>query len=277
MIRNRRKAFIVSAALVGGAMLMTACGQGDDSAGAGKASNAVDATAAAKKAGAKGVSGTFAGGTVEYLAQGTYVVSAPGKQDQQFWIADDTKIYGAGTICGDAASKADAPCTEANLKAATKGGRSVEADVVMKDGAATQVMERRASAGSSGSAGTSGSGNGSGSGSGEASGSGETVVEGIDKGKGVNGTWYGIVKYMAPGKYEVSGASANGSGGEAQVFYLAEDTVILGGGEICGEAGSKVDAPCEEADLQASAKSGVEAEVVVRNGIATKITDGELL
>jgi hypothetical protein len=272
MIRNRRKAFIVSAALVGGAMLMTACGQGD-SAGAGKASNAVDATAAAKKAGAKGVSGTFAGGTVEYLAQGTYVVSVPGKQDQQFWIADDTKIYGAGTICGDAASKADAPCTEANLEAATKGGRSVEADVVMKDGTATQVTERRASAGSSGSTGTSDSGNGSGSGAG----SGETVVEGIDKGKGVNGTWYGIVKYMAPGKYEVSGASANGSGGEAQVFYVAEDTVILGGGEICGEAGSKVDAPCEEADLQASAKSGVEAEVVVKNGIATKITDGELL
>ena len=184
MIRNRRKAFLVSAALLGGTLLMTACNQSDADSSSGKA----DASAAASKSGATGVSG--------------------------------------------------------------------------------------ASASPSGSGNTSG---GSTSGSGSTSDSGETVVEGLNKGKGVSGTWYGIVRYVAPGKYLVDGPAAKGSGGEQQAFFLAEDTVILGGGQICGTAGSKVDAPCEEADLEKAAKKGVEAEVVVKNGIATQITDGALL
>ncbi|MCX5000733.1 hypothetical protein [Streptomyces longwoodensis] len=104
-------------------------------------------------------------------------------------------------------------------------------------------------------------------------------MEGLNKGKGkgVSGTWYGIVRYVAPGKYLVDGPATKGSGGEQQAFFLAEDTVILGGGQICGTAGSKVDAPCEEADLEKAAKKGVEAEVVVTNGVATQITDGALL
>ncbi|TQJ54160.1 hypothetical protein OHU34_21905 [Streptomyces sp. NBC_00080] len=284
MTRNRPKAFLVSAALLGGTLLMSACNQGNDAADS--SSGKTDTAAAANKSGAKGVSGTFSGGTVKYLASGKYIVSVSGKSDQQFWIADDTKILGAGTICGDASSKVDAPCEETDLETATKGGRSVNADVEMKDGAATQITERRASASSSGGS-TSGGGSttdpGSTSGGGattdpgSTSGGGEGVVDGLNKGKGVNGTWYGIVRYMAPGKYQVDGPAAQGSGGEQQAFYLAEDTVILGGGQICGTAGSKVDAPCEEADLEKAAKKGVEAEVVIENGIATKITDGALL
>ncbi|WP_371670371.1 hypothetical protein OG985_23730 [Streptomyces sp. NBC_00289] len=270
MVRNRRKAFLVSAALLGGTLLMTACNQGDDAADS--SSGKADTAVAANKSGGKGVSGSFAGGTVKYLASGKYIVSVSGKSDQQFWIADDTRILGAGTICGDASSKVDAPCEEADLETATRDGRSVKADVVMKDGSATQITERRAATSSSGSGSPS-----DGSTSGSGSDSGETVVEGLDKGKGVDGTWYGIVRYVAPGKYLVDGASARGSGGEQQAFYLAEDTVILGGGQICGAAGSKVDAPCEEADLEKAAKKGVEAEVVIENGIATKITDGAVL
>ncbi|MFE6825298.1 hypothetical protein [Streptomyces sp. NPDC057690] len=282
MTRNRRKAFLVSAALLGGTLLMSACNQGDDAAAS---SSGKTEAAAANKSGAKGVSGTFAGGTVKYLASGKYIVSVSGKSDQEFWIADDTTILGAGTICGDASSKVDAPCEEADLETATKGGRSVNADVVMKDGAATQITERRASASSSGGS-TSGGGSTTAPGStsggattdpGSTSGGSEGVVDGLNKGKGVSGTWYGIVRYMAPGKYQVDGPAAQGSGGEQQAFYLAEDTVILGGGQICGAAGSKVDAPCEEADLEKAAKKGVEAEVVIENGIATKITDGALL
>lgn len=283
MTRNRRKAFLVSAALLGGTLLMSACNQGDDAA---DSSGKTGTAAAANKSGAKGVSGTFAGGTVKYLASGKYIVSVSGKSDQQFWIADDTKILGAGTICGDASSKVDAPCEETDLETATKGGRSVDADVEMKDGAATQITERRSSASSSGGS-TSGGGSTTAPGStsgggattdpGSTSGGSEGVVDGLNKGKGVNGTWYGIVRYMAPGKYQVDGPAAQGSGGEQQAFYLAEDTVILGGGQICGTAGSKVDAPCEEADLEKAAKKGVEAEVVIENGIATKITDGALL
>ncbi|MFD3614314.1 hypothetical protein ACFWWT_03515 [Streptomyces sp. NPDC058676] len=278
MTRNRRKAFLVSAALLGGTLLMTACNQGDDAAGS--SSGKADATAAADKSGGKGVSGTFAGGSVKYLASGKYIVSVSGKSDQQFWIADDTKILGAGTICGEAGSKVDAPCEETDLETATKGGRSVDADVVMKDGAATEITERRASASSSGGGSTSEPGSTSGGSTpdaGSTSDTGETVVDGLNKGKGVNGTWYGIVRYVAPGKYLVDGPSAQGSGGEQQTFVLAEDTVILGGGQICGTAGSKVDAPCEEADLEKAAKKGVEAEVVIENGIATKITDGAIL
>ncbi|MFI1046835.1 hypothetical protein ACH4U3_13625 [Streptomyces griseoruber] len=279
MIRNRRKALLVSAALFGGTLLMTACNQGADAAGS--SSGTTDTTAVADKSDAKGVSGTFAGGTVKYLASGKYIVSVSGKADQQFWIGDSTEIHGAGTICGDASSKVDAPCEESDLETATKGGRSVNADVVLKDGVATEITERRSSGSSSGTGSTSGGGSGTGSGSGSGSGntsdSGETVVEGLDKGKGVSGTWYGIVRYVAPGKYLVDGPSAQGSGGEQQAFYLAEDTVILGGGQICGTAGSKVDAPCEESDLEKAAKEGVEARVAIKNGIATQITDGALL
>ena len=211
MIRNRRKAFLVSAALLGGTLLMTACNQSDADSSSGKA----DASAAASKSGATGVSGASASPSGSGNTSGG-------------------STSGSGNTSGGS----------------TSGGK------------------------------TSGSGNTSGgntSGSGSTSDSGETVVEGLNKGKGVSGTWYGIVRYVAPGKYLVDGPAAKGSGGEQQAFFLAEDTVILGGGQICGTAGSKVDAPCEEADLEKAAKKGVEAEVVVKNGIATQITDGALL
>ncbi|KRD21191.1 MULTISPECIES: hypothetical protein [unclassified Streptomyces] len=211
MIRNRRKAFLVSAALLGGTLLMTACNQSDADSSSGKA----DASAAASKSGATGVSGASASPS------------------------------GSGNTSGGSTSGSGK-----TSGGSTSGGK------------------------------TSGSGNTSGgntSGSGSTSDSGETVVEGLNKGKGVSGTWYGIVRYVAPGKYLVDGPAAKGSGGEQQAFFLAEDTVILGGGQICGTAGSKVDAPCEEADLEKAAKKGVEAEVVVKNGIATQITDGALL
>ncbi|WP_109004808.1 hypothetical protein [Streptomyces rishiriensis] len=213
MIRNRRKAFLVSAALLGGTLLMTACNQSDD---ADSSSGKADASAAASKSGATGVSGASASPSDSGKASGS--------------------TSGSGNTSGSG----------------------------------------KASGGStSGSGKTSGGGNTSGSGN--ASDSGETVVEGLNKGKGVSGTWYGIVRYVAPGKYLVDGPAAKGSGGEQQAFFLAEDTVILGGGQICGTAGSKVDAPCEEADLEKAAKKGVEAEVVVKNGTATQITDGALL
>ncbi|WP_329411592.1 hypothetical protein OG802_17495 [Streptomyces sp. NBC_00704] len=207
MIRNRRKAFLVSAALLGGTLLMTACNQSDD---ADSSSGKADVSAAASKSGATGVSG------------------ASGSPS------------GSGSTSGGS----------------TSGPGS-------KTGGSTSGVGKT-------------SGGGSTSGSGGTSESGETVVEGLDKGKGVSGTWYGIVRYVAPGKYLVDGPAAQGAGGEQQAFFLAEDTVILGGGQICGTAGSKVDAPCEEADLEKAAKKGVEAEVVVKNGVATQITDGAL-
>ncbi|SES44275.1 hypothetical protein SAMN04487983_105519 [Streptomyces sp. yr375] len=207
MIRNRRKAFLVSAAFLGGTLLMTACSQGDDAADS--SSGKADASATASQSGAPAD-----------VSASTSTSATPAS----------TPVSGSG---------------------GTSGGGSTPAS--------------GSTSGGSGSAG-----------SGSTSDAGKTAVEGLDKGKGVSGTWYGIVRYVAPGKYLVDGPASQGSGGEQQAFYLAEDTVILGGGQICGTAGSKVDAPCEEADLEKAAKKGVEAEVVVKNGIATKITDGAI-
>ncbi|UUU23731.1 hypothetical protein [Streptomyces sp. DSM 40750] len=282
--RHLRKAVVVTAAITAG-LLMTACQNGTDTDSSGK--SGTDTAAVAEKASnsknSQGLSGTFKNGTVTYLAPGKYIVSVPGKDDQQFLVADDTEVYGAGTICGEAGAKVDAPCTLDQLEAATKKG-AVNADVEMKKGIATLVTERRAaqqgtgSGSSSGSSGSSGSGSdsdsssGSGSGSGSDSGSRETVVEGIDKGKGVNGTWFGNVSYLAPGKYTVSDMK-----GVEQQFLVAEDTKIWGYGDICGDTntgeGGQGGIQCYENELEAAAKKGFTAEVVISNGIATTITD----
>jgi len=96
-----------------------------------------------------------------------------------------------------------------------------------------------------------------------------TTLEDIDAGKGVNGTWFGNLKYLAPGKYTVSGLK-----GVEQQFFLANDTEVWGAGEICGDAEGQSATECTEAQLEAATKGvGLTAEVVVENGIATKITE----
>lgn len=277
MNRHLRQAVVAIAAITAG-LLMTACQNGTDDSSSGK--SGADAPAVAEKASdaknSKGVSGSFKNGKVTYLAPGKYIVSVPGKGDQQFWVANDTEVYGVGTICGDASSKVDAPCTLDQLEAATKKG-AVNADVEMKNGIASLVTERRAAQQDSGSeagSGSSGSGSDSGSSSGSDSDSSagsdsdsrETVVEGIDEGKGVNGTWFGNVSYLAPGKYTVSDMK-----GTEQQFLVAEDTKILGYDDIC--SGEDGEMQCTEGELETAAQKGFSAEVVISNGIATTIRD----
>ncbi|MET7847174.1 hypothetical protein ABZT48_02800 [Streptomyces avermitilis] len=263
--RHLRKAVVATAAITAG-LLMTACQNGTDDSSSGK--SGADASAVAEKVSdaknSKGVSGSFKNGEVTYLAPGKYIVSVPGKDDQQFWVAEDTEVYGVGTICGEAGSKVDAPCTLDQLEAAIKKG-AVNADVQMKNGIASLVTERRAAQQDSGSSG-SGSDSGSSSGSGSDSDSRETVVEGIDEGKGVNGTWFGNVSYLAPGKYTVSDMK-----GTEQQFLVAEDTKILGYDDIC--SGEDGETQCTEDELETAAKKGFSAEVVISNGIATTIRD----
>ena len=271
MNRHLRKAVVATAAITAG-LLMTACQNGTDDSSSGKSGTgtAVVAENASGSKGAKGVSGSFKNGKVTHLAPGKYLVSVPGKGDQQFLVADDTEVYGAGTICGEAGARVDAPCTLDQLEAATQKG-AVSADVEMANGIATLVTERRAAPQDSGSGAGSGS-SGSGSGSGSSSGSGETVVEGIDKGKGVNGTWFGNVSYLAPGTYTVSDLK-----GVEQQFFVSEETEIWGYGDICGDAntgeGGQGGTECTETELEAAAKKGFSAEVVISNGIATTIRD----
>ncbi|MFI8833162.1 hypothetical protein ACIGPN_19330 [Streptomyces afghaniensis] len=251
--RHLRKAVVATAAITAG-LLMTACqsSTADSSSGksgtgaaavAEKASDSKGSNGSVDSAGSKnsnGVSGSFKNGKVTYLAPGKYIVSVPGKGDQQFLVADDTEVYGAGTICGDAGSEVDAPCTLDQLEAATKKA-AVSADVEMRNGIATLVTERRAAQ----------QGNG---------------------GKGVNGTWFGNVSYLAPGKYTVSDMK-----GTEQQFLVAEDTRIWGYGDICGDAntgeGGQGGTECTEAELETAAKKGFSAEVVISNGIATTVRD----
>ncbi|WP_327728588.1 hypothetical protein OG250_19925 [Streptomyces sp. NBC_00487] len=272
MNRHLRRAVVATAAITAG-LLMTACQNGTDtdSSGTSGADKAAVAEKAADSKNSKGVSGTFKNGEVTYLAPGKYIVSVPGKQDQQFWVAEDTEVYGAGTICGEAGAKVDAPCTLDQLESAVKKN-AVNADVEMKKGIATLVTERRSAQQDTGTGSGSGSGSDSDSGSGDDSGSRETVVEDINKGKGVNGTWFGNVSYLAPGKYTVSDMK-----GVEQQFLVAEDTEIWGYDDICdavntgqgGEGGIE----CTEAQLETAAKKGFSAEVVISNGIATTIRD----
>ncbi|WDV53244.1 hypothetical protein PV963_24190 [Streptomyces coeruleorubidus] len=261
MNRHLRKAAVATAAITAG-LLMAACQNGTGDSSSGK--SAAGAAAVAEKASdlkpgskAKGVSGSFKNGEVSYLAPGKYIVSVPGKGDQQFLVADDTEVYGVGTICGEAGSKVDAPCTPDQLEAATKKD-AVGADVEMQNGIATLVTERRAAQQEAG--------------SGSGSGSRETVVEGIDEGKGVSGTWFGNVSYLAPGKYTVSDMK-----GVEQQFLVAEDTEIWGYGDICGDTntgeGGQGGTECTEAELETAAKKGFTAEVVISNGIATTLRD----
>ncbi|TPQ17953.1 hypothetical protein [Streptomyces sporangiiformans] len=271
MNRHLRKAAVVTAAITAG-LLMTACQndsatRGSSSSGKGtkdsttvadkvsdsSGSSGSKGSTSANGAAPKGVSGTFSNGTVTYLAPGKYIVSVPGRSDQQFWVADDTEVYGVGILCGDAQSKVDAPCTLDELEAATKKG-AVPADVEMKGGVATLVSERRAARAENG------------------TGSRDTAVEGINKGKGVNGTWFGNVTYLAPGKYAVSDMK-----GVEQQFFVAEDTAIWGYGDICGEEGTgegqQGGIECTEAELESAAKKGFTAEVEISNGMATTIRD----
>ncbi|MFH9005415.1 hypothetical protein ACH4E5_19555 [Streptomyces afghaniensis] len=248
--RHLRKAVVATAAITAG-LLMTACQSSTADSSSGKsgtgaaavAEKASDSKGSGGSGGSKssnGVSGSFKNGKVTYLAPGKYIVSVPGKGDQQFLVADDTEVYGAGTICGDAGSEVDAPCTLDQLEAATKKA-AVSADVEMRNGIATLVTERRAAQ----------QGNG---------------------GKGVNGTWFGNVSYLAPGKYTVSDLK-----GTEQQFLVAEDTKIWGYGDICGDAntgeGGQGGTECTEAELETAAKKGFSAEVVISNGIATTVRD----
>lgn len=88
------------------------------------------------------------------------------------------------------------------------------------------------------------------------------------EGKGVSGTWFGNVSYLAPGKYTVTGPK-----GEEQAFFTSDGTEIWGAGDICGDENDQSATKCTEQELEAAAQKGVSAEVKISNGIATRITD----
>lgn len=103
----------------------------------------------------------------------------------------------------------------------------------------------------------------SGGGSGSASDDDGTVIEGINAGEGVNGTWAGELKYLAPGKYTVSD----------QEFLVSDETEVWGAGDICGDAAGQSATECNQDELRVSADSDIAVEVIVENGMATRIVE----
>ncbi|WP_210573282.1 hypothetical protein [Streptomyces sp. GESEQ-4] len=250
MNRHLRHAVVVTAALAAG-LAMTACQNGSDSNGSSstgssqhkssaKKSDTSDISKDSTPAGAsaqnaagssqQGVSGTFNGGTVSYLAPGKYTVSVAGKTDQAFFVADNTAVYGAGAICGSAS------CTLDQLETATKKA-AVTADVTLKDGIATAVRERPG-------------------------------VENGTGASGVNGTWFGNVSYLAPGKFTVSDMK-----GVEQAFFVSDNTRVYGAGTICGDPQSEETPQCTLTQLESAAKNGVSAKVEIKDGVATTVTE----
>lgn len=248
MNRRLRKTALVTAAITAG-LLMTACQNGstdkgsstDASAsatatsqgspktsGTSKSSGSSGTSAGNASKSQQGVNATITGGTVSYLAPGKYIVSVPGKTDRAFFVANDTQIHGAGTICGGS------HCTLDQLETATKKA-AVPADVTIRKGVATVVRERHSA--------------GSGT-------------------KGVSGTWLGNVGYLAPGKFTVSDMK-----GVEQAFYVADSTKVYGAGTICGTPGSSGTSRCTLDQLEAAARKGVSAKVVISGGVATTVTE----
>ncbi|WP_306317078.1 MULTISPECIES: hypothetical protein [unclassified Streptomyces] len=86
--------------------------------------------------------------------------------------------------------------------------------------------------------------------------------------KGVSGTWFGNVSYLAPGKYTVSDLK-----GTEQAFFTSDDTDIQGAGEICGDAEGQAATPCTEEQLEAASKKGVSATVKIEKGVAVSIVE----
>ncbi|MBO0913291.1 hypothetical protein [Streptomyces laculatispora] len=165
---------------------------------------------------------------------------------------------------GTASSAATATASSTKVAAEGKGssGSDSNAEVPASSGSNSGNSDAKAPAAKSGSSGTGRSGSGSAP---ESAGDGDSQGK---VGKGVSGTWFGNVSYLAPGKYTVSGPK-----GEEQAFFTADDTEIWGAGDICGDENDQSATKCTEQELQAAAQKGVSAEVKISNGIATRITD----
>lgn len=167
-------------------------------------------------------------------------------------LAGTASLTACQSDTDDKASTATASSTEAAAEAEDSSGADNKADASASSGT-------EAPAAKSDSSGTGKAGSGS---------TPESAGDGASQGKGVSGTWFGNVSYLAPGKYTVSGPK-----GEEQAFFTSAATEIWGAGDICGDENGQSATKCTEQELEAAAKKGVSAEVKVSNGIATRITD----
>lgn len=173
-------------------------------------------------------------------------------------VAGTALLTACQSDTGDKASSAataTASSTEAAAGAEDSSGADSNADASVPSG--TKAPAAGSDAGGTGKPGSVSTPESAGDGAGQGKG-----------GKGVSGTWFGNVSYLAPGKYTVSGPK-----GEEQAFFTSDGTEIWGAGDICGDENGQSATKCTEQELEAAARKGVSAEVKISNGIATRITD----
>ncbi|MGW3571129.1 hypothetical protein ACWDSL_45870 [Streptomyces sp. NPDC000941] len=237
--RSRIRKFAAMGLLVTGALFATACQPSDaDASGPDSSSSAPSAPGGGSSDGGssdggdapagKPVNGTFSG-ELRYLAPGKHTVG-----NQGFYVADDTKITGAGGICD-----ANTACTPDQLDTVLKNGDDIMATVVIKSGMATSITEYTAD-GSTG---------------GETGGD-----EGPEESRSVTGTFSGELAYLAPGKHTV----------QNQGFFVADDTKITGAGRICD---ANTACTPDQLDTVLKDENGIMATVVIKDGIATSIDE----
>lgn len=125
--------------------------------------------------------------------------------------------------------------------------------------------------GTSGNHGTSGT-SGAGSDSNSAAGTGSAP-----DGKGVSGTWNGVLKYLTPGKMTVAPDS-----GAEQRFDIGPQTKALGAAAMCGGPDGDVTmdengygtSPCTESQLDEAARTNsLKVRVTVEDGVATQVAE----
>lgn len=166
---------------------------------------------------------------------------------------------------GDAAAKDDAAMGRKTREAGKSDGES--------GGGSTKASAGKGDGGSS----TSGAGKGTGSDTGSDAGSSAATGSGsAPQGKGTNGTWTGVLAYLAPGKLTVTPES-----GTEQAFFVGSGTTTLGAATICASNGNVTmdssgygTSPCTAAQLEKAAKmQSVEVRVTVEGGVATRIAE----
>ncbi len=130
----------------GGSTGGTSGGTGSTGPGTGKGTGA--GTGTGTGAGRKGVDATLVG-TLKYLAPGKLTVTPESGTEQAFFVAADTEVLGAATICGGPGgqvtitkeSYGTTPCTTDQLDEAAKKN-TVKARATIRQGIATKVEER---------------------------------------------------------------------------------------------------------------------------------------
>ncbi|MFC3575463.1 hypothetical protein ACFOZ0_19735 [Streptomyces yaanensis] len=183
-----------------------------------------------------------------------------------------TACQGGGADSASSADTAKATATSTQTAAdqsATDSPNSTASAGSGGSGKSTSNQSGSSSGSGKSGSGSSGSGSSGSGSSGSGSSSSSNTIEGINNGKGVNGQWHGIVHYLAPGKYTVGDWKD-----QEQQFFVSNGTEIWGAGTVCGDKNGQAADKCTEAELEAAAKKGFEADVTVRNGIATEIREG---